>query len=275
MQQQEVNKTSNKIKQERLKPNLEQILIYTYKFHFLNTRQIQKILNHKSKSCVILWLNYLTKNKYLKRDYVKKLEEEPAIYFLGTKGRKYFKTFPEIQDINIPLLDRVWKEWRYSPAFRKQWMLVGNIYLSLLDLVKNVDGGRGKLHFFTNADLRGVKYLILKEPDAYFTIEDKNKNLQRYFLDIVKDHAPKKKWQARVRKFFDYYEIGYWQKHMKQDFPEIIFVCPNSYYKNKMNEFIKERLNDISSGINFYLTTKNEIKYHGMNSKVLHKVEIE
>lgn len=273
MQQQKTNKTSDKIKQERLKLNLEQILIFIYKFHFLNTPQIQKILNHKSNSNVILWLNYLSENKYLKRYYVKKLVKEPAVYSLGTNGRKYFKNFPEIKDINIPLLDRVWKEQGYSSAYRKQWMLVGDIYLSLLGLVKTVDKGKGKLHFFTKVDLTGVQHIIDKEPDAYFTIEDKNKNIQRYFLDIVRDHAPKWKWQARVRKFFDYYQIQDWQRHMKQPFPEIIFVCPNWYYKNKMKEYIKEQLSKRSSEINFYLTTKDEIKYQGMSSKVLHKVE--
>lgn len=61
---------------------------------------------------------------------------------------------------------------------------------------------------------------------------------------------------------------------MKLPFPEIIIVCPNSYYKNKLNEFIKENLNEASSKIDFYLTTKGEIEYAGISNKVLHKVEI-
>jgi len=62
---------------------------------------------------------------------------------------------------------------------------------------------------------------------------------------------------------------------MKLPFPEIIIVCPNGYYKNKVKEFIKEKLSEISSVINFYLITNGEIKYQGMNSGVLHKVTIE
>ncbi len=275
MQQQRIlNQTEDNIQQKPFIPQFKTILIYIYRFHFLNTIQIQKILNHKSKSNVILWLNYLSKNKYLKRYYVKKLVEEPAVYSLGTMGRKYFLKHTEINDINIPLLDRVWKEGTYSLAYRKRWMLICDIYLSLVNLVKSVDKGKGKLSFFTTVDLTGVQYMILKEPDAYFTIEDKRGNTQRYFLDIVKDHAPEKRWKARVRRFFDYYNSEYWQKHMKQEFPEIIFVCPNGYYKNKLNEFIKKKLSETRSELSFYLTTKGELQYQGMSSGVLHKVEI-
>ncbi len=275
MQQRRVpNKTEDKLKHERLIPQLETILIYTYRFHYLNTIQIQKILNHKSKSNVILWLNYLSENKYLKRYYVKKLVEEPAVYSLGTIGRKYFSEHKEIKDINIPLLDRVWKEGKYSIAYRKRRMLVCDIYLSLVNLIKSVDKGKGKLNFFTSVDLTGVQYMLLKEPDAYFTIEDRKKNTQRYFLDIVKDHAPEKRWKARIKRYFDYYNSEYWQRHMKQSFPEIIFVCPNGYYKNKLNEFIKEKLSETNSELSVYLTTKGEIQSQGMNSTVLHKVDL-
>jgi len=275
MQQQKIlDKTEDNTQQERFIPQFQTILIYTYRFHYLNTIQIQKILNHKSKSNVILWLNYLSKNKYLKRYYVKKLVEEPAAFSLGTMGRKYFLEHKEINDINIPLLDRVWKESKYSVAYRKRWMLVGDIYLSLLNLVKSVDKGKGTLSFFTAVDLTGVQYMIHKEPDAYFTITDKKNNIQRYFLDIVKDYAAEKRWKARIKRFFDYYNSEDWQRNMKQEFPEIIFVCPNGYYKNKLNEFIKEKLSETNSELSFYLTTKAEIKYQGMTSGVLHKVEI-
>ena len=62
---------------------------------------------------------------------------------------------------------------------------------------------------------------------------------------------------------------------MKLPFPEIIIVCPNGYYKNKVKEFIKEKLSEISSVINFYLITNGEIKYQGISGQVLYKVELD
>lgn len=77
------------------------------------------------------------------------------------------------------------EEDTFSPKFKKHCMLLADIYISLLDLVKKADKGRGKLYFFTKPDLKGVQHLIFKEPDAYFAIEDKKKNTQRYFLKLL------------------------------------------------------------------------------------------
>lgn len=271
-------KTIKKIittQQERIKKKLEEILILIYRFRFLTRPQIQILLNHKNHAKVLKWLKYLTINKYIKRDYSKKFAGVPAVYSLGTNGRKYFKDFPQIQDINIPLLDRVWDENSYSQKFKKHCILLADIYISLLNLVKTVDKGKGKLYFFTKVDLKGVPYLLNREPDAYFVIEDKDKNSQKYFLEIIDEFAPKKRWQFRVNQYFEYFNTGIWQTNMKLPFPEIIIVCPNGYYKNKVKEFVKDKLNEINSVINFYLITNGEIKYQGINGQVLYKVEIE
>lgn len=273
--QKTIKQTTRTIQPNRLKKRLEEILILIYRFRFLSRPQIQKLLNHKSHTKIFLWLNYLTINNYIKRYYSKKFAGKPAIYSLGTNGRRYFKDFPQIKDINIPLLDRVWEENDYSSTFKKHCMFLTDFYISLSDLVKKVDRGRGRLYFFTKTDLKGVQYLIEKEPDAFFTIEDRNKNAQRYFLEIVDEFTPKRKWQYRISQYLEYFNNGLWQKNMKLLFPEIIIVCPNGYYKRRHKEFIKEHLNKVTSEISFYLTTKEEIQYQGMNSNILHKVYVE
>ena len=73
----------NKIKNEKLKTQIEKILILIYQYRFLNRLQIQTLLTHKYKNRINIWLKYLTKEKYLVRDYVKKFPEEPAVYSLG------------------------------------------------------------------------------------------------------------------------------------------------------------------------------------------------
>jgi len=75
----------------------------------LKSHPIQSILNHKQKQKIIIWLNQLTEQKYLKRYFDKKLATIPAAYSLGSTARKYFlKVKPK--DINTTLLDRVWRE---------------------------------------------------------------------------------------------------------------------------------------------------------------------
>ncbi len=176
--QKTIKNTLPKNQTERLSLYLEQILIFIYKFRYLNRPQIQKLMNHKYHHNIFTWLNFLSDNKYLRKYTQSKFSPDATFYSLGTKGRKYFLEHPEIEDINHSLLDRVWQERTYSASFKIKCMFLANIFLSLRDLVKKVDNGQGKLHFFSNTDLNGVEGIIYPLPDAYFAIEDKDGNIK-------------------------------------------------------------------------------------------------
>lgn len=246
-----------------------EILKLIYKFRFLNRTQLQSILNHKQKQKIIIWLNKLTEQKYLKRYFDKKLATIPAAYSLGSTVRKYYlKEKPK--DINLTILDRVWRESGSTQKFKKHWMLVADIYISLLNLIRK--DNKGKLTFFSKTDLKGVQYLILPEPDAYFTLEDPTGLIKRYFLDIFDDLTPRMILRKRIKQYFSYFEKNYWQEHMKHDFPEIIIVCPDQTSKNYLNSFIRRTLNDTQVNLSFYLALRSDIQINGLNRGVLQKV---
>lgn len=254
-------------------PKQTEILKLIYKFRFLNRSQIQSILHHKQKQKIILWLNILTEQKYLKRYFDKRLATTPAAYSLGNMARKYFLKNKEIyKDISIPLLTRVWRESSSTQKFKKHCMLVADIYISLLALINQVRGGKGKLNFFTKTDLRGVQYLILPEPDGYFSLEDKDGLVKRYLLDIFDDLPPRMILRKRIWQYFSYFEKAYWQEHMKYDFPEIIIVCPDTISKNYLNVFIKRMLKEKTEELSFYLALRIDIQTKGLNRGVLQKV---
>lgn len=267
------NNTNNKTSTEtlsKLNPHYEQILILTYKFRFLNISHFQKILNHKYPERIRTWLSYLTSEKYLKREFSKKFAGEYAIFSLGTKGRKYFIKHPEIEDINISILNKVWR--KYCKRFKKHCMFLAEIYISLVELIKRIK--KGKLYFFTKTDLTGVAYLLRKEPDAYFTI--KHKNTERYFLDIFDDYRfVILEMHQRIRRYIRYFKKEDRQNNMKLPFPEVILICPDNTTKNSANKFIRRKLSENSLEMSFYLSTWNEIKKQGLNRQVLHKVELE
>ncbi len=269
-------KTLPKSNLSRLNFRPEQILIYIYRFRYINSPQFQKLLNHKSPSYVLEWLNSLSQQNYLKKYYNPKSPDEPSHYSLGTVGRKYLIKFQtELSDINVSLLDRVWREATYTPAFRKNKMLLADVYLALEKLVKSVDNGQGKLRFFTQTDLKDVEYLISPEPEAYFIIEDKSKVVKSYFLEIIQEHA---KWEntiKTIRKYFKYFKTNSWQENMKTEFPEIIIICPDYQSRSGLSKFISKQFKKQDLELPFYLTTKEDIKIQGMNGQVLHKVELE
>ena len=264
---------------EKTKPEItdlqHDIHNHLYKFRFLNRQHIQTLLNHKSRTYVIDWLNDLTKRKYLKRYYTEKMKLAglPAIYSLWLKGRKYLKKLRDKEghkEFKLSQLNRVYREHTTSMAFKIKCMSVAEIYLSLMRLTKN---SNANLNFFTKVDLKGMKYLIRPEPDAYFAIEEKDKNIKRYFLDLVDIYLPQDDLEARIRRYINYFKKDYWQDNTGHPFPEIIMIVSNNSLKTSLNNFIAERLDEELVGMNFYLSTRQEIKQQGINRQVLHKVE--
>lgn len=258
---------------EKLRVSLEQILIYTYKFRYVNRQQIQDLQNHKYSSKIITWLNILSDSNYLREYESKVLPRKPTVYSLGTMGRKYLLKHTEIEDINFTLLNRVWKESKYGQAFKNRCMFVCDIFLSLRSLVKGVDQGEGKLHFFTTTDLQGVPHIITPLPDSYFAIEESNGQIKRYYLEIFDKYSTIPQMQQRVFKYISYFKKSYWQDNMKNEFPRIIIILPNYSLREKMQGFIKVMLTKNDVDMQFFLTTKDDIKFKGMVSQVLHKVE--
>ncbi len=254
----------------KLNPKLEEILLLIYRFRFLTTSQIQILLNHKYHSRINLWLNQLTTKKYLKRYYDLKFAGEPALYSLGTAGRKYFKTHQEIKGIKASLLDRVWTEYRNSLQFKRHCLLLADIYISLLGLTSKA---KAKLGFYSKVDLFGMKFMVLPEPSGYFSLEDQNGVTKRYFLDIFDYFVPKDLFR-RIKKYLYYFEKRYWQDHTDKPFPEIILVCPNKAARTYLEKTIKGNLEDKDFSLSFYLGLQEEIKAKGLIPETLHKVQL-
>ncbi len=259
-----MNKNTKPIK---VKPNQHNILKHLLKYRFLNRIQIQTLLHHKNHKPILTWLNELVTNGYLKQDYDKKIASTPTVYFLGLESRKYFKNHTDFKNLNLGILNRIWREEKLSQTFRDHCQFVADIYLSLLKLTART---KAKLHFSTKTDLYGMDYMILPSPDAYFAIEETNGAIKRYFLDIF-DDVPPGVMRNRVRQYFYYYNKDYWQDHTDKPFPAIILVCPNDRLKNHLTYYIQKKLEQ-ESELNFYLTTWNSIKAKGLVKEVLLKV---
>lgn len=247
----------------------DQILYYLYRFRFLTRLQLQQFLNHKSFNRIIVWLNELTENNYIRRYYNPKMVTVPAIYSLGTKGRTYLQNNPQFKDIKNNLLDRVWKEHRYSDQFKKHCVFIAHLYLSLLELTQKTNA---KLNFRTKTDLYGVNKLISPAPDSYFTIEEKDGKIKRYFLDLFDDFPAEAALKKRVKEYLEYYEEEIWQNKTNTPFPNIILIAPDTRFKNYLNRYILKMLNDEPEPA-FYLCTSQDIRQYGITRQVLQKVD--
>lgn len=247
---------------------LTEILYSLYRFRFLTGHQIQALLNHKHYNRINIWLNKLTDTGNIRRYYDKKNVTVPAIYSLGNTGRKFLLKNAQELKVKPQLLNRVWRESSLSKQFQEHCLLVADIYLSLIKLTKETNA---TLHFYTKPELSGLKYLILPNPDTYFSIEEINGHKKAYFLDIFDPLPARMVLRKRIRQYTEYYDNEFWQDHNTIPFPSIIFICPDARSRNYLNTHIGERLTEFPD-MAFYLATQEEIHKSGFNREVLHKV---
>ncbi len=260
----------NKLILPLLKDRQKDILLLLYRFRFLKRSQIQTLLKHKQFNRIIIWLNDLTEKQYVRRYYDQKFAPDISVYSLGNTARSYFRQNPD-KKIHTALLDRVWREHKYSQAFRNHWVFLADIYISLLSLAGKTGA---TLKFFTQVDLCKMRYLIDPAPDAFFSITEKAGSTQRYFLDIFDLYVHRAEMQKRFRQYFHYYEKRDWQDHNENPFPLIIFIAPNDWAKGYLGRNIKKLLKQKEDNLQFYLSTWGEIKARGITKETLHKIEI-
>lgn len=247
----------------------QQILIFLYRFRFLNRTQIQSLLHHKYFNRIIVWLNELTKEGYIRRYYNPKTVTVPAMYSLNLKGRKYLLDHPELYPVKLQVLNRVWREKTYTKQLRDHCLFLTDIYLSLSALVETT---KATLDFKTKTDLFGMHYLILPNPDAYFSITEKDGSKKRYFLDIFDDQPARMALRKRIKQYLNYYEEEYWQDHAQVPFPAVIFIVPEKRYKTYVVGQIRKQVTTDTDMV-FFVTTRGLIREKGISKTTLEKVQ--
>jgi hypothetical protein len=111
-----------------------EILILLYRFRFLDRYHIQRFLDHKQPRRTNSWLKDLTEKGLVGRIYSRKFGEntKPSVYYLNTKARWVLKGKEEIkEEINEPLLNRIYREKHRSKRFIDHNLFLADIYFYL------------------------------------------------------------------------------------------------------------------------------------------------
>lgn len=246
------------------------ILILLFKFRFLTRHHLQVILNHKDPRRIKAWLKDLLEKEYIKRIYSEKVgeNETPAIYYLDNKSRQVLK---QQKGITVTSLNRIWREKKRSERFMQHNLFLADFYLYLLTFAKQQ---KQTLRFYTRTDMAGFNFLPLPLPDAYYSLEDEQKTVTRYFIEIFDDGTPKAVLKGRIEQYFDYETSQLWQKSTNYPLPILNLICPNETIKNSLREFTKEKLDDEASELTICLTHKGLLKRYGMKKETWQKVEL-
>ncbi len=249
----------------------KQILFLLYQFRFLNTHQLQKILNHKNPKRVQTWLKDLKDKKYINTNYSPKTYIEntkPATYYLASQARHILK---ENKNCDLSVLSRIYKEKSRTNKFISQCLAIAGIYAFFLTQKDKSD----EINFFTESDLVRFDYFPDSLPSAYISVKAQTES-KRYFLDYFDENTPSFVLRNRIKQYLQYYEDGKWQENSNNSpFPSVLIVCPNERTKKHIYYYAKAVLDKtFNDDVTFFLTKYENLKSNTIKKEIWQKVNI-
>jgi len=230
------------------------ILRYLYRFRFLTSIQLSKLLNQ-----TIRYTNYhlkvLSEKNFIAKHYSRSLglSNQPAVYYLASGS---IKALENQKDIDSRALKRIYRERNRSLQFIAHASFLADYYLFLRS---DSEKTQHILHFFTKTDLLAHPYFIHPLPDAYFARVDKIGKIKRYMVEVVEDSSPRFALRKRIEQYCNYIDDGRFTEATGHDFPAVLFICPGYasmiYLKKHIARIYEETSLD---QIQIYITTKEE-----------------
>lgn len=198
------------------------ILTYLYRFRFLTSLQLQKLLKHSNIRLTNYHLKNLITQNIIDKHYSRSLglANLPAVYYLSSGS---IKLLDDQVDFDKRALKRIYREKIRSQQFISHSSFVAEYYLYLRG---ESEKSKHTLHFFTKTDLLAHPYLIHPLPDAYFARVDAKGGTKRYFVEVVEDSSPRFALRKRIEQYCDYIDDGKFTEATGHDFPTLLFICP-------------------------------------------------
>jgi hypothetical protein len=236
----------------KITPKQLEIILLLYKFRFLNTNQVQTLLQHKDNRRIKSWLKDLNDKKIIFRIYSKKIGEntKPAIYCLDSASKKIVQDHKEINKI---FLNRVYKEKTRSKEFIDHSLFIASIYLNFLKLAET---NNSKFEFLTKSTLLNLF------TDAYININNK-----KYLIEIWDKKEADFILKKRTKKLINHFVYGDFKKENNENFPIILLICFNEKAKIYLNSFISQIL--VEEGnfpLNFLISSLEIIKNESLEN---------
>jgi hypothetical protein len=251
-------------------PKEQEIIRLQYQYRFLNSKQIQKFLNHKNKRRINAWLPDLVKKEYLQRIYDPSTfsgKIQPAVYYLGINGIRWLKT----QDGYDPgILRKLYRDKNRSETFISTCQLIADICLGL----KNQTNNRMSFDWATENEYVNPESLfyfsgMLSElhPPLIFT-RKKNNKMSYYILNVLTVKLPPYRVRKRIRTYLEFLTEYEWIGHIKKA-PEILFVCETKEMLIRCKRYAKRLLVEAEEE-NIYLSfaQEEEVQKEGVTGKV-------
>lgn len=231
-------------------PKQQEILLYLYRFRFLNSVQIQKILHNKDRRNINMWLRELVANNYIGKKFENTLSDnaKPARYFLGVNGIRFLKTQ---QKDNLTKLRR--EKYR-SDKFITQCLLIADCYLQTFFTTFPADT---PFDFYTRNDYANDSLIDRLKP-SFVRVKHLKKNDCYYVYELFQEDMPRFFIRSRIEHYLEFFKIDDWSKTQLP--PNIFFICPDEKIEQYILRFTKKIRQEQSNTLPIFVTTQNQVQ---------------
>jgi len=251
-------------------PKEQEIIRLQYQYRFLNSKQIQKFLNHKNKRRINTWLPDLVKKEYLQRIYDPSTftgKNKPAVYYLGINGIRWLKNQEGFDPV---VLQKLYRDKKRSDTFISTCHLVADICLDL----KNQPNNKLSFEWATENEYINIKSLFYfsgmlsdLHPPLIFK-RNKNNKTSYYILEILTTKLPAYRVRKRIRTYLEFLTEYEWIGHVKKA-PEILIVCQTKELLIRCKRYAKKLLVEAEEeNIHLSFAQEEEIRKDGITAEV-------
>ncbi len=248
------------------------ILTILFTFRFINSKQIQQLLNHKDHRRINSWLKDLVEKEYVERDFqpIFGILTKPAVYFLSIKGRDFIRKFYFVDDI---YLARLREDKKRSKAFRIRSQIMVDCFLLLFSdqvneyvnvITRWLDQGfklvkSNQFQFVTPAFYEDLDFRLtsLLKPDAYGYLKNAD-GTTHIFFSILDAFIPKMMLRNKIKHIFTTLNEESWEDDNIRSL-QFYIVCPNNVLIIYLKRLLPTLLESFSSNaeVGFNLATRN------------------
>jgi len=262
-----IDKDTSGLNTSRLVINRQQLLILyrIYNFRFINTLQIQQLIDKKQIQQAQQRLNLLVSRGWIGKNFTKldRLTGKYASYYLLPKGIKVLKQYKSKLGfefkLNPRIVHNIYKDKTASDRFINHCIGLGDIELNLSRLYGD------RLKYYSKNKLNN-DYFPDPRPDAYLIINvEVNDTIKPtdHFLEYYQEITPFFVYRKRIKQYVDeYLDEEVWQQATGHECPTIHLVAETPVLQRRLHRFIKKYLNDLYLGTKarFLLTNLVELK---------------
>lgn len=260
------------------------ILTLILTFRFMNSKQVQKFLQHKDHRRSNEWLKDLVKKGYIDMDFkpVFGTLTKPAIYNLTALGRSYIRnTYPQTSK---KYLSRLRDDSERSKAYKIKCQILADCFLisfenevsEFVEFIQSYLNGKATLkkdylHFFTPVFYESLEFTLISKlkSDAYMYYRTA-KGITHSFMYVLDSYIPQMKLRYTLIGIFTLLHEEYWENEDIESL-HIYFICPNNaiiiYLRRLLAGLIEKYYG--SAELVFHFATRNQL----YNRQIYHKKE--